>query len=147
MAIRAVENNTLLEHALIYASKGMLVFPCMPRGKEPLTNHGFKDATSDHVKIKAWWTKWPDANVAVATGAGLANFDVVDLDNEEAVREWFFRIDGPAVKTSRGCHIYVQGGYPCRGNVHPGVDYKGVGGYVLAPPSVHPDGTIYTWIR
>src|SRR5258708_4431274 len=57
-----------LEYALAYARVGFAVFPCRPRGKEPITKHGFKDATRDEAQIRKWWTRWPDANIGIATG-------------------------------------------------------------------------------
>ena len=70
--------NGLLRAALAYAVLGWAVFPCKPRGKEPLTRHGFKDATTDGVVIESWWRRWPDANIGVATGHGT--FCALDVD-------------------------------------------------------------------
>ena len=53
--------------ALEYASQGIKVFACKPRGKEPLTEHGFKDATADGTRIREWWSKWPDATSSRST--------------------------------------------------------------------------------
>lgn len=133
--------------ALTYASWGWHVFPCRPGAKTPATKHGFKEATRDPEKIKDWWWRWPRANVALATGR---TFDVLDVDPDGA--EWWrrMRIDydgqpGPLpdihglVGTPRpgGFHVYVKatGDGNMSGFVE-GVDYRGVGGYVLAPPSV-----------
>ena len=51
-----------------YAKRGWHVFPCKERGKTPLTKDGFKSATTDLGKIREWWTKRPEANIAIATG-------------------------------------------------------------------------------
>src|SRR5690242_19059539 len=51
-------------HALGYASRGFAVFPCA-RNKAPLTQHGFKDATTDPQQISAWWHANPDANIGI----------------------------------------------------------------------------------
>ena len=59
------------------------VFPLKPRGKKPLTQHGFKDATVDPDIIASWWMRWPDANLATPTGArehGGCGLDVIDID-------------------------------------------------------------------
>ena len=67
----------LLEAALGYAARGWPVFPCR-RDKAPLTQHGVGDATTDPARIREWWARWPEANVAVdAGGAGML---VLDLD-------------------------------------------------------------------
>ena len=56
------------------------VFPLLERGKRPLTAHGFKDATTDAEQIRAWWTRWPTANIGTPTGAGGCGYDVIDVD-------------------------------------------------------------------
>ena len=56
----------MLRSALAYAEHfGFAVFPCKPRGKEPLTRHGCNDATKQRERIRTWWKRWPDANVGV----------------------------------------------------------------------------------
>jgi hypothetical protein len=59
--------SRILEAALEYARRGWPVFPC--RGKDPVTEHGCKDATTDPAIIMAWWQgKHRGCNVAIATG-------------------------------------------------------------------------------
>jgi len=67
----------MTEIALQLAAKGKYVFPCRPRGKEPLTSHGFKDATTDPEQIRRWWSEHPDANLGLATGL-LSRLVVLD---------------------------------------------------------------------
>ena len=74
-------DNEFLNAALGYAAQGLYVFPIKPRGKTPLTNHGFKDASTDPEQIRAWWTRWPDANIGITTGKA-SGFWVLDLDGE-----------------------------------------------------------------
>src|SRR6516165_7166782 len=57
-----------LEFAHAYSRRGWHMFPCVPRGKKPLTPNGFKDATTDLSQIEKWWAHWPEANIAIATG-------------------------------------------------------------------------------
>src|SRR5262245_46943648 len=88
-------NTPLLAAALAYAARGWPVFPCHnPRpdggcscgqkcgrtGKHPRTQHGLKDATTDEATIRRWWKQWPEANVAVATGAA-SNLVILDEDS------------------------------------------------------------------
>ena len=74
--------HALLNAAVYYARRGVAVFPCRPRGKEPITAHGLKDATTDVDRVLAWWQATPDANIGAPTGL---TFDVVDIDGREGV--------------------------------------------------------------
>jgi hypothetical protein len=125
--------------ALRYAGWGWPVFPLKPRSKQPATTHGFKDATTDSGRVAAWWTRHPDANIGLPTGAA---FDVIDIDIPDGIRaftrlsEQNHAVHGHAATASGGVHLYIT---PTgRGNHtrwSPGVDYRGIGGYVVAPPS------------
>lgn len=61
------------------ASAGVPVFPCVPLQKNPLTEHGFHDASTEASVVSGWWRQWPDANVAMPTGFA-SGIDVVDID-------------------------------------------------------------------
>lgn len=63
--------------------KGFAVFPLKYRDKVPLTRNGCKDATTDAAQIKAWWQKYPNANIGLATGSVSQNVFVIDLDIDE----------------------------------------------------------------
>ena len=138
----------LLRVALAYAHRSIPVFPCEPGGKAPLTYSGFWDATTDARRIKAWWDRWPYANVGVPTGerSGLL---VLDVDSREGGPESLTaleRINGLLPKTSKartgggGVHVFFR--YPAgeavrnsAGRLGPGLDVRGEGGYVVVPPS------------
>ena len=153
--------NKLLDAAIEYATKyNWAVFPCSARTKKPLTPHGCKDAKKDVGAIRAWWTKWPDASVGVATGS-ISNLIVIDedLDEEkglngyEEVSTWE-RINGALPETvlcitgRGGYHLYYKyegNDIRNRAGILDGVDVRGEGGYVIAPPSMHPNGTEYQW--
>ena len=130
-----------LSAALTYAAHGLRSFPIKPRSKEPATAHGFKDATLDGgVLHRRFMAAGPDANIGIATGDGLI---VVDLDGPEA-DVWASLRDWPktwTVETGRGHHIYLRVDRPVstRPGLVPKVDVKSEGGYVVAPPSIHPD--------
>jgi hypothetical protein len=144
-----------LDAALAYGRSGYPVFPLVPRSKRPLISvanggHGLHDATTDAAQIRAWWSAHPFANIGLRTGIA---FDVVDLDSEAAVdalevaRDGRERICGPVVTTAHGFHYFVlPTGLGNRAGVMPGVDYRGAGGFVVAPPSVHPSRVRYRWI-
>jgi hypothetical protein len=155
------ETPTLATAAAEYAAQGMPIFPLLPRAKQPFGGshscsapthqHGLDDATSDARTVREWWTAHPGANIGMATGRGVDVLDVDGPTGEESLaalvaRRWPL----PAtveVKTSRGRHIYfLAGGWPCGASrLAPKLDTRGRGGYVLLPPSVHPDGSIYAW--
>ena len=152
MAPPATASNPLLSAALEYAARGFPVFPCKPRSKEPATPHGFKDATTDPAKIRAFWKTEPLANVAIATGA--ASVFVLDVDGleGEASLAALLSKNGPLprtteVQTGRGRQLHFAGcGLPSSaGKLGPGLDTRGRGGYVVAPPSIHPNGTRYAF--
>lgn len=141
----------MLDAALLYASWGWPVFPLRPGGKSPLTQHGFKDATRDTTQIRRWWTSTPAANIGLPTGI---TFDVVDVDVPAGIFEWAMLRDSDAMPdghgivttSSGGRHIYVtpSGGGNLAG-LRPGIDYRGIGGFVVAPPSVRADGQQWQW--
>lgn len=145
-----------LTSALRYASFGWPVFPLGPRSKQPLIpahdgGKGLHDATTDLELIRAWWKAHPTANIGLRTGVA---FDVLDLDGPRApsalaqARPGRERIHGPTVLTGKGLHVFVlPTALGNRAGVLPGIDFRGTGGYVVAPPSVHPSGHVYTWIR
>lgn len=147
---------TLLASALWYASQGLRVFPLAPGTKIPRKgSRGCLDATTDSEQIRAWWKAEPSANIGIATGHLV---DVVDIDGPtgQASRaaQWddvFGHIDADAlgkVLTPRpgGMHIYVPATGEGNGAaIAPGVDYRGAGGYVVAPPSRTDVGT-YRWL-
>jgi hypothetical protein len=141
--------SALLDAALAYAAHGWPVFPVQPRGKAPLCEHGCKDATVDVDRIVRWWSRWPDANVAVETGIA---FDVLDVDDLDAGEELFGGPDvelpsGPAALTPSGVvHLYfAPTGLGNRVKFVNGCDFRGVGGYVIVPPSIGANGEPYRW--
>lgn len=148
--------SNMKEWALWYAGMGLAVFPVQARGKAPLTPHGYKDAATVRRQIEVWWDRWPEANIGIATGSGLM---VVDVDSHEAdgkasMKEWE-AVNGklPMTWISRtgggGLHVFFQTDEAVRNRagVLPGVDIRGVGGLIVAPPSIHESGKRYEWIK
>lgn len=156
-----MNKNMMLDAALKYANEGLSVFPVAPRGKEPITQHGYKDASQDPEQIKKWWTDNPTANIGCPTG--LNDLLVVDIDNHDdgsgepvdgsdSLRE-FERNHGELPETANS--ITGGGGYhylfrtnrkvKSRIGVLPGIDIKADGGYIILPPSIHPNGDPYIW--
>jgi hypothetical protein len=146
----------LLAAALGYASNGWRVFPLKPGTKTPMTSRGHHNATTDEAQIRAWWTTWPDANIGLVAGDGLAVLDVDPRnggdDTLKALIEEYGPICTRSVQTgSGGKHFYFHDDAeaPLRhgtGRLGRGLDIKAGGrGYVVAPPSVHPNGREYEW--
>ena len=168
--------NALLDAALGYAARGIPVYPvhwprplpggaglacscrrglaCDRPAKHPLVRHGINDATTDPAQLERWWRRWPRANLGLATGVV---FDALDVDGpvglaslRQLARTVGLRLPGPLVATGGGgWHSWFAptglGNRPPRGVPH--VDWRGIGGCVLAPPSRHISGGTYRWLR
>jgi len=168
--------NALLDAALGYAARGIPVYPvhwprrssggaslacscrrgaaCDRPAKHPLVRHGIHDATTEVAQLERWWRRWPQANLGLATGI---IFDALDIDGAvglAALRQLAPAADpwlpGPVVRTGGGgWHYWFAstglGNRPPRGVSH--VDWRGIGGCVLAPPSRHVSGGTYHWLR
>jgi hypothetical protein len=140
-----------MDAALAYAAIGWPAFPCKPDSKEPDTVHGFKDATTDARRIRAWWSAVPARNVAIATGA--PGIDVLDVDVREDGNGWeaFSRLKRAGLLSgaraiirtrSGGLHVYFAGTtQSCGRLVRHHLDFKSAGGYVVAPPSMAGGGS------
>jgi len=150
--------ETLRETALAYVALGWRVHPLRPRDKRPLLSDWPTKASSDPLIILAWWDQWPEANIGIATGAQSGIF-VLDIDPDKDGPETLAQLQdahGPLPDTatcrtgSGGLHGYFRypGGVLIRnsaGKLGPGLDIRGEGGYVVAPPSLHPNGRPYEW--
>jgi len=164
-----------LEFALNYAKLvGWRVFPlhypidssscscgkqeCSNVGKHPRTQNGFKNATTDQDQIRKWWGRLPAANIGIATG-GESNLVVLDVDPRHGGDESLEELEqkyGPLPETAvvttggGGRHFYfAHPGESVRnseGTLGPGLDIRGDGGYVVAPPSAHKSGGSYLWL-
>ena len=129
---------------------------CRSPGKHPMTKHGFKDASAEIDQIEDWWMEAPGANLGLLTG-NTTGIVVLDVDPRhggdqscQALQEEF----GPLPRTLRvktgggGEHYYFQ--HPGReirniADIRPGLDIRGDGGYIVAPPSVHASQNPYKW--
>jgi hypothetical protein len=144
--------------ALALARRGLRVHPCRPNSKLPLLEGWPNRATLDPSAIEAWWRRRPNANIGIACG-GAMRLLVVDIDPDaggEASMAALEREHGAlpptveAVTPRGGRHLYVivPSGRPMpnnsAGKLGRGIDSRGHGGYVVAPPSVV-NGRAYTW--
>lgn len=122
---------------------------CSSSGKHPITKNGLNDHTKDFSVIDEWWLTWPNANVGIVTGE-MSGIFVLDLDGEDAKR--YAKERGlpitPIAITGKGAHVYFSIESIVPGNTSDrdfGIDIRGNGGYVVAPPSTHTSGNSYTW--
>lgn len=129
------------------------MFPCVPRGKVPLTSHGHKDGTTDESQIITWWTQFPDANIGYTLPADCI---VVDSDPRNGSTDFWNHSSHRAEQESwftvasggGGTHHYFRRPDEFSGirkSIAAGIDIKSEGGYVLLPPSVT-EG-VYEWVN
>ena len=170
-AVDKAQAAALLDAALAYAARGWHIFPCYtPRpdgrcdcgtpdcddvGKHPRTAHGFKDATTDEATIRAWWKRWPHANIGAAAGV-KSGFDAADPDGEEGLDD-LAKLEAthgalPDTPTSitggGGKHLLFKHAPGKKNTVKAdglSIDLRTTGGYVILPPSLHKSGRRYMW--
>jgi hypothetical protein len=144
--------SDLHDAAVHLAELKLFVFPLKPRGKAPMTQAGFKDATNDAERVSRFWRKHPNANIGLYPGpSGRLVFDL-DGPRGLATAERLGLLEQKTLVVRTG----GRGGGQHRHHTHPGgvignltigegVEVKADKGYVLVPPSVHPSGAIYEW--
>lgn len=153
--------NDNLKWAKIYINEmKWSVIPIYPGEKNPHLKKGevyqYRERFATNEELEKWF-KNPHANVGIVTGK-LSNLFVVDLDKskdhyieENALIHFGDNPQVPLVKTpSGGEHLYFT--YPGHDitideNILPAIDYRGEGGYIVAPPSVNGNGLKYSWIQ
>jgi hypothetical protein len=123
--------------------------------KPPRGTHGFYDATTNPATIRRWWLADPTYNIGIRTGiaSGVWVFDIDGDAGATAVAKLEAQHrplpDTLTSVTSNGCHLWFC--YTCPipssadDRIAHGLDVRGDGAYVVAPPSVHPDGPVYRW--
>ncbi len=165
----------MLDAALELAQRGFAIVPChsmrdggcscgaadcRSKAKHPRTEHGLDDASKEPERIRSWWQRWPDANVAICTGA-VSGVWVLDEDPRHGgdvtlseLERNHGRLHTHVALTGGGGHhfffVYPRG-YPggsprWKKQVGRGLDIKGDGGYVIAAPSMHESGRAYQWL-
>lgn len=164
--------NAPPSEAVSYAKMGWAVFPvhciqngtcscgnvdCKSKGKHPLTKNGVCDATNDLSVINEWFTRWPNANIGIATGK-LSGVVVLDVDprhggnvalEELEKKHGKLPVTVESITGGGGSHLFFR--YPgitirnSAGKVGSGLDVRGDGGYIVAPPGSHLSGNNYCW--
>lgn len=150
-------DETILAAALEYAGRGWRVAPCKPGAKYPALGAWQAEATTDVETIRGWYAgKYKGHGVCIVTGVESGIF-VLDIDDADALADLEAEIGRmPDTRTSitgsGGTHLVFEwpaGDVDVRNNqsgkVRPGIDVRGTGGQIVAPPTLHPNGTAYEW--
>ena len=158
-----------LAHALTYAARGYHVFPVPPGQKKSYKSSKFSEgrqwgATTDAKEVRRDFERWPEANVGIVTGP-KSNIFVVECDTPEG-----HNVDGiaslamivakhgalpdtlMAESPSGSLHHYFKYSEGVRiinsaSKIASGIDVRGDGGMVVAPPSVKPGVGSYRWMN
>jgi len=149
--------DALVNHAMRYAEWGYPVFPVRWRGKIPATTHGCLDATVKPDAVRHFWNGHR-LNIGVAT----TDCVVIDVDRplaDDAGHEWLRKHRAELERSAGAISLTPRGGrhywyaqprdrriQNSASKLAPGIDVRGTGGYVVAPPSTGTSG-VYTWIE
>jgi len=150
--------NETLEYALFYVSYSLGVIPLKPGEKVPLVKWEKYQEEPPTIEEVQRWFKETNNNIAIVCGKVSRNLVVIDFDDTEVYEKFMKELDAELkdiientwlVKTGKGYHIYlrVSTEKPVKTGKLPKVDIKGEGGYVVAPPSLHPSGKRYEFVR
>lgn len=149
--------STIARAALSYLARGWSVLPVRGRDKRPLIRwEALQNARPSESDVTGWYRHWPDANVGIVTGE-ISNLVVLDIDPKHGGDQALERLQtrfGAMPRTVEattgggGRHLYFA--HPGvlvrnRAGLAQGIDLRGDGGYVVAPPSMHPSGQRYAW--
>lgn len=144
--------------ALAYAALGWSVIPVEARAKRPLVRwQEFQRRRASAAQLRAWFRRWPQANVGIVTGK-ISGLVVMDVDPAHGGADSLARLERlhgalpPTVEAASGGgrHLYFRHpdrDVPNRVGLAAGIDLRGDGGLVVAPPSLHPSGRRYRWVR
>lgn len=180
--------DKMVKYALAYAAQGWPVIPlhtpvvgkdkegkptvvcscgkaadCDSIGKHPRVRHGLEEATTDEGQVRAWWKRWPDANIGVVTGPESGLW-VLDVDGEEgvaslkALQEEKGKLPRTLTQKTGGGGYHLLFAYPLdkdgqplelhnRVGFRPKLDIRAEGGYVVVAPSMHRTGKRYEWLK
>ncbi len=132
---------------------------CTSNGKHPRLYNWPRQASAASALVEAWWSRYPSGGVGIVTG-GVSRLLVIDVDPRSGGDDPLAPLEaahGPlplTVESSTGGggrHLFL--GTPddrrlirnSAGALGAGIDIRGDGGFVVAPPSPHASGTAYTW--
>jgi hypothetical protein len=147
-----------LQDAIEYGKYGWAVFPLLPRSKAPACPNGFHDAVKTENEIRSLWGTRTNLNLGIATG-DISGFWVLDIDHDKGGKESLDALENKYGSLPETLKSKTGGGgkhYCFRipknmqitcsiGRIAKGIDIRGTGGYIAAPPSIHPNGKTYEW--
>ncbi len=151
--------STIEKAALDYLGRGWSVIPVRPRAKRPAVPwKAYQGKYVSEETLHDWFRRSPDYNVAIVTGA-LSGLVVLDVDPRHGGKESLEELEREnstlpktveSITGGGGRHLYFShpgGEVHNRTNIEPGIDLRGDGGCIVAPPSIHPSGKRYRWKR
>ena len=141
-----------------YINRGFAIIPLAPGEKVPAIQGGLTNWSDNPQDAISYWSIRPRANIAIVCGEPSGNLVAIDLDchggpdGRETLREWEAE-HGELPETvsvitgSGGKHLLYRVNRSFRKFENPqiGVDIRAEGSYVVAPPSIHPNGEAYEW--
>lgn len=144
--------------AVDYINRGFAIIPLVPGEKVPAIQGGLTNWSDNPQDAISYWSIRPRANIAIVCGEPSGNLVAIDLDchggpdGRETLREWEAE-HGELPETvsvitgSGGKHLLYRVNRSFRKFENPqiGVDIRAEGSYVVAPPSIHPNGEAYEW--
>jgi hypothetical protein len=140
-----------------YRALGWSVVPVRRGGKQPLVRwQMLQQRLPEAGELEQWFGLWPDANLGIVTGA-ISGLVVIDVDPQHGGEESLAHLERAhaplpptveAVTGGGGRHLYFAhpgGQVRNRAGLAQGIDLRGDGGFVVAPPSLHASGRSYAW--
>jgi putative DNA primase/helicase len=157
--------ESLQYHIDLYEKKGFSFFPLRKKSKKPLSDWAvYQTRPPTKEEVGDWQAKGVLDQVAISTG-GISGIIILDEDAPPEFQSWLFEHGynlprTPTVETSsyvddlgathtKRHYYFKHPGGKIKNMIKkiPGADIKADGGYVVAPPSIHPSGARYRWIE
>lgn len=143
----------MLDGALALARDGLPVLGLWPESKRPRFMGAYKTATTDELAVTEHWRRYHRDNIGVRPPEGMVVLDIDPRSSGDRELERLLWEHGPLPETwtvrtgSGGKHYwFTVGDIPLRSTLARGIDLKsGRNGFVVVPPSIHPDGGQYLW--
>ena len=147
----------MIDLVMEYVDSGWSILPVKPEEKRPYMSNWLQYTRTRATREMAenWFRALTGAGVGAVTGK-ISNMVVLDVESycktpiEELLKKWPTQM--VARSGSGGYHLYYQ--YPTgvpkvsnRVSIFEGADLRADGGFIVLPPTVHPNGNRYEWIK